>query len=698
MVLGFTTSTHPIGASRRRSALTFLVALLCAVPSAAHAADAPPEVQALTDVPRCQAGLELDGFDRCETWAVRHAGSVTGPDDAQAIAVSPVDGTVFVTGLMEEGTIAAETTAYDPATGEVLWSAFTGASDNSHAIAVAVAPDGARVYIAGPTMRAGTRSDYLVQALDAGTGALLWTAVYDGPASGFDNPSGLAAVGPNVVVTGISAGSDGEDATTLALDGASGERLWEARFDGPGHFDDRGAAVAASKDGSLVFVAGTTCFAAFPNCEYLTVAYDTATGDQAWASTYSGPLRRDGADAIVASAHSVFVTGTVVGDGGLRYGTVALDAKTGERHWSATYAGAPGGWTTPNAIAVDPRGRRVFVTGGSDNAESSSDEAQDYATVAYDARDGSELWAARYDGPALGKDVAYGVAVTPDGDTVVVTGLSDTGPKEAAPNGPWWDAATIAYEAGSGEQDWIARYNGPLQQADTGYALALSPSGDAAYVAGAGQGAVSTDYLTLAYALDSGPGPDPAGTGLDFVDTAPSGQYSDEAAFAARLTDDDGEPVPDAPVSFTLSSAEGTRTFEATTDGEGVARTTAVLTERPGPAELTVRYAGDPDRLGSSATASYEIAREDTVLDVAVSGKGGRRVLTATLVDADSRAGIGGRTVELFANGTRICSAAPATDSGGRVTCDPEGRYQGTATTYSASFRGDDHYVASDSG
>ena len=59
----------------------------------------------------------------------------------------------------------------------------------------------------------------------------------------------------------------------------------------------------------------------------------------------------------------------------------------------------------------------------------------------------------RYNGPGNGDDVAYALGVSPDGSKVFVTGRS-TGSTSA-------DYATVAYDASSGTQLWVKRYNGP---------------------------------------------------------------------------------------------------------------------------------------------------------------------------------------------------------------------------------------------
>src|SRR6266511_96949 len=143
-----------------------------------------------------------------------------------------------------------------------------------------------------------------------------------------------------------------------------GDKLWLDRYDGGGLED--AFDVAASPDGSTVFVTGESDY------EYVTFAYDSITGSTLWARRYSGP--------------------------GSTY-NLALD------------------------IEVTPDGSKVFVTGYS----STPTTGDDYATVAYDARTGTPLWASRFDGPDHAQDLPEGLAVSPDGSKVFVTGWSEGG-------------------------------------------------------------------------------------------------------------------------------------------------------------------------------------------------------------------------------------------------------------------------------
>ncbi len=393
-------------------------------------------------------------------WRARYDGPARGQDGVNDIALSP-DGTrVYVTGLsvgQGAGPSGGDyaTLAYDASTGDELWLArYDGPGDNfDNARAVGVSPDGGTVLVTGQVqLRTGSTShtDYGTVAYDAVTGHQRWVALYDGPAVGFDSANDLAVSprGDVVFVTGHSPGaSSGWDHATIAYAVPTGEQLWAARYDGPAGGSDDAGALAVSPDGGRLFIIGTTAGdRGLP--DYATVAFDTGDGTRLWTAVYDGPggsIDRATAVAVSPDGSGVYVTGqssagstSATAD----YATVRYAAATGATSWVSTYSGPAGGVDAASAVAVSPDGSQVVVTGTSDGDGS----GDDFATVAYGPADGTQRWAARYDGPAGDDDDAAAVTVSPDGARVFVTGGSDLGIGDdplVAPS----DFATLAYDA-----------------------------------------------------------------------------------------------------------------------------------------------------------------------------------------------------------------------------------------------------------
>ena len=207
--------------------------------------------------------------------------------------------------------------------------------------------------------------------------------------------------------------------------------------------------------------------------------------------------------AVSPDGTKVFVTGWVVtgsvfeseGD----YGTVAYDVMTGEELWASSYDGPRSDWLDGDRamdIAVSPDGNRVFVTGDSTSLAASA--ASIFATVAYDAETGEQIWAKRYDAPGGGQDTPEDITVSPNGNIVVITGSINQG----AGQGDW---GTVAYRAGTGERLWVKRYLGPGESSGIGVGVAFSPDSRTAYVVGSGDGLNhDLEIITFAYRAGSG--------------------------------------------------------------------------------------------------------------------------------------------------------------------------------------------------
>src|SRR6266581_5320105 len=115
-------------------------------------------------------------------------------------------------------------------------------------------------------------------------------------------------------------------------------------------------------------------------------------GAQQWVSFYSGPGAQEDDAAAIAVARNgsaVFVTGSSTSADGIDrdYATVAYKASSGAKLWAQRYTGVGGMGGTATAVAVDRAGERVFVTGYSLGAGT----ATDYVTIAYNAVTGARL-------------------------------------------------------------------------------------------------------------------------------------------------------------------------------------------------------------------------------------------------------------------------------------------------------------------
>jgi putative pyrroloquinoline-quinone binding quinoprotein len=217
----------------------------------------------------------------------------------------------------------------------------------------------------------------------------------------------------------------------------------------------------------------------------------------------AGAIQRFGNDndavfalAVSPDGSAVFVTGySTEGATSQDYATVAYDASAGSELWRARYGGPGTSFDSAVAVVVSPDGSEVFITGYSDGGPT----RDDYATVAYDASTGAVRWGRRYDGPGHNIDDASSITVTPDGSAVYVTGYS-VGAQSLG------DYATVAYDAATGSSLWLARYDGPAGDIDSAHAIGVSPDGSKVFVTGHSDegGSSRYDYATLAYDATAG--------------------------------------------------------------------------------------------------------------------------------------------------------------------------------------------------
>jgi len=382
----------------------------------------------------------------------------------------------------------------------LAWQALTDANAPfADLVAMAVAPGGTTVFVTGTSDLNGTGRDFLTLALDVGTGSVLWSARFDAGAGNpdlADAPRGIAVSpdGSTVFVTGDSELPFGLSSTvdylTVAYDTATGAELWTARYDGfsdtSAHLMDTTTGVLVTPDGQRVIATGRT------GSHIGTVSYDAATGAQQWLTVENVDGDERPLDLAVApDGATVFVVGQTgaVGVGGA-FRTYAYATATGVQAWAAFFDGTGGGNDIAEGVAVSPDSSRVFVTG----TTLATGGHINYATIAYDSATGAQLWAKESpDGSA------HDVAASPDGSQVFVTG-------EKTVLRTYYDQdwGTVAYNAATGAEQWSMTYNGPGNRNDRATLVATRSSGSQVLVSGVSGPVDNDDFVTIAYDAATG--------------------------------------------------------------------------------------------------------------------------------------------------------------------------------------------------
>ncbi|MFE7225971.1 S8 family serine peptidase [Nocardioides sp. NPDC057577] len=224
-------------------------------------------------------------------------------------------------------------------------------------------------------------------------------------------------------------------------------------------------------------------------------------GAEDWATRYDGQRTAFGASTDVGTEVLLNPDGTRLymsgftrpaGAGGLApdFLTAAYDPKTGEPLWEIQWDGSNGGSDEPAGFGMSPDGETVYVSGTSGG---------DLVAIAYDGASGAEKWNTSLDGPGQASDTVNDLVVSPDGKRIYVTGYQNVGDTHL-------DYATVAFDAATGEQLWVSRYDDPVNGTDDARAIAVSEDGATIVVTGQSRGAGTglTDWGTVAYDAETG--------------------------------------------------------------------------------------------------------------------------------------------------------------------------------------------------
>jgi uncharacterized delta-60 repeat protein len=469
-----------------------------------------------------------------QIWVARYNCEESYDDEGKAI-VTDLMGNIYVTGISRNNCI---TIKYNP-DGEQLWIARFEGTVISCANAIAVDSNN-NVYITGYCYNSGTGDDYLTVKYNS-DGVELWNAILNGIGNNSDRAIAIATdKNNNIYVTGYCYGSDTyKDFLTVKYN-TNGEELWSSRYDNLEYGDDEASALITDSMGN-VYVTGCS-YSATTNYDVITIKYNSTTGFQEWITRYSetGYVKDVATSITKDESGNIYVTGYSEGFANDIL-TIKYNAE-GNKQWAKRYNGSGNGNDVATAMTTDNFGN-LYVTGYSEEIGS----GRDYITIKYDST-GKQLWATGYKHSKDYQDEARAITTDNFGN-IYITGNS-------VGVGYLNDFTTIKYNP-EGEEEWVARYDGPGKYMNDANAMTLDKHGNI-YITGASYSkSTYFDYATIKYNI--------YGEQVWVVRYNDSSNYRDEAL--AIVTDNDGNTYVTG-YSEEYGSGKDYLTIKYNSDGE----------------------------------------------------------------------------------------------------------------------------------
>ncbi len=324
--------------------------------------------------------------------------------------------------------------------------------------------------------------------LDGMTGEVLWSQHYASPEGVNEAALGMALDSQdNVFITGrAQVGAQSEQAMTMKLDADSGDILWMDTFGGSDASDDTSWGLVVGSDDHPVisgFVVETGGVA-----NYFVRKMDNTTGDVIWdqrGTEAQVNITSRGTWLSLMDNDDVVMCQRIFGSNGYDVYLHRFAADDGATVWTQTFDNPTHSGDDPKGMSCDADGN-LLVVGVQDISWN-----YDFMVIKFDGTTGEPLWTASYDGPPGWYDVATSVTSGPAG-SVIVSGLSDG-------SGTGWDWATVAFDSTDGSQLWEMRFDGPTSQSDEPSQVIASDAGEV-YVTGYGYGSGSNkDMFTICY-------------------------------------------------------------------------------------------------------------------------------------------------------------------------------------------------------
>lgn len=357
-----------------------------------------------------------------------------GSDQSNDVTVD-ANNDVIVTGTVWNGiNLDIHTIKYCGATGssscggksggEVIWEqTFNGtANGNDAGTAISIDPNN-DVYVGGYSQNSSGKEDYLLLKYPSTGGAPVWQARYSGPAGypGTNKITAIAVGASGVAVTGQSWNGTVFECATLKYD-LLGNSLWpqvKRYTDGP--YPCFGKVLKMDTSGNVIVAASASN--GLDLDIYLT-KYAAPDGTQLWATTFDGRDSDEPKGMTLDADGNVYLTGySSTQTGHYDFYTARHDGSNGNTLWETIFDSGGGNTditAEADAIALDPAGGAVFVTGYAITGGITS-----FETLKYKFDNGEVIWQRLFNGVAGRNSRPVGLGLSSAGD-LLIAGWADS--------------------------------------------------------------------------------------------------------------------------------------------------------------------------------------------------------------------------------------------------------------------------------
>lgn len=369
-------------------------------------------------------------------------------------------------------------------------SRYNGSGNGIDATTDMVTDANANVYMCGLAFRSqsGT-NDGMIVKYDS-TGAVSWSAFYNGTSNGADAFTALVVDNSgNVYVTGRSQSANGFDIITLKFNN-TGAFVWERRLDGAAHLDDGGRDITMDAAGNIC-ITGDADMGFLNSYTDIVVAKYDQSGNQVFTYVYNfSGAAIDIPYAITTDAsNNIYVTGGWGAQDPVTFlinsqiETISL-SPTGTFRWAKQY-GIPLGLVMEGYdVRCDNLGN-ILVTG---KVQSTSNGQYQSALLKYNNANGNLIWDKLWTTSGSSEDVTRRIAID-DSNNVYITGYTFRTTNR--------DQLTLKYTP-SGNVAWATAYNNTTyNNAEEGHDIIVR--GRWIYTAGYVTGPTVKDFLLLKY-------------------------------------------------------------------------------------------------------------------------------------------------------------------------------------------------------